>query len=84
MTTHNHLPPSNAGIGKILNTARAKDINALNAKILIHKPFSNKISTLFTAATGQDKLFNSFFTVFALQEKKLAQRSQSFDNVIFP
>jgi hypothetical protein len=81
ITTHNHLPQSNAGIGNKLNTAKANDIIAPKAKNCFRIPRSTNTSPNLTAPTGPDRLLNSFFTVFAFQEKKLAHRDQSLVSV---
>ncbi len=81
ITTHNHLQPSNAGIGKRLKTARANDIIAPNAKNCHHKSRSNKLATTLTAPTGHDNPLSSDLTVVVLHEKKLAHRLPSFDKV---
>lgn len=52
INTPNNLPPSNAGIGKTLNSANANDIIPPNAKNAIHPHDWRSISPNFTAQTG--------------------------------
>lgn len=81
MTTHSHLPPSNAGIGSKLNTAKANDIIAPKARNCARIPRSTNTSPNLTAPTGHDIPLSSDFTVLTLHEKKLAQTLRNFDKV---
>ena len=77
------LPPSNAGIGKILNIASAKDIIQANAKYNIRALFSINFSQTLITHTGQDKEFNESFILDPSNDIKLFHNVHKAEKVNF-
>lgn len=71
INTHNNLPQSNAGIGKILNIASASEIIPANAKYSFHHPESNKASQSLITPAGPVNLLSDVFILFHLMKVSL-------------
>ena len=83
MITHNALPPSNAGIGRILNIANANDIIPMNAMYNTRHHDDNKFSPNLTTQTGPVNQFKDHFILDQSNEIKLDHSFHKAENVNF-
>jgi len=65
------LPPSNAGIGSMLNIAKANEIIPANARYKTRRPLDKSISPNFTTPTGPVREPRDFFILDQLKDIKL-------------
>jgi len=79
----NNLPPSSAGIGKILNIARANEIIPNKARNLVHWSSSTSCCTIFVTHTGDDKLFVASLILSLSKENKFFPSCHRSTKVVF-
>ncbi len=79
--THNALPPSNAGIGSILNIANANDIIPAKAIYNTRPHEANNFSQNLITHTGHVNQFKDPFISDPLNDTKLAHNFHRAENV---
>ena len=81
--TLNVLQPSSAGIGKILNIARAKEIIQANAKNIVHSPLYINSLRITITQTGPEREFNESCLCTLSEEKAFFKTVPNDENVNF-
>ena len=81
MITPRNLPPSNAGNGKILKIANAKEIMPANAKNNLNHHSFKSVCQIFTAPTGPVSLLSTFFIFVPSKEMRFLPSVPSVTNV---
>jgi len=81
MSIHNNFHQSKAGIGKMLNKAKARDISPANAKNCFHPTSCNRMSPNFTTHTGPLILFKAQLTFFLLKDNRFFPKFPNALNV---
>ena len=81
--TLNVLQPSSAGIGKILNIAKANDTIQANAKNTVQSPLYNNSLRTTIIHTGHESEFNESCICFFSQENAFFKTHHKEENVNF-
>ena len=81
--TLNVLQPSNAGIGKILNIAKANDIIQANAKNIVQSQLYNNSLRTTIIQTGHEREFRESCICFFSQENAFFKTHHKDENVSF-